>query len=323
LEKLFENIKLLNEIDDLILIHNCGVTFPSYENLKKSKSYLFQNSNNSVLQSEEVSEYLFKEKSLNKSVRIINFHNTCSSGTAALTYAWKRLRLNISKKILIISFEISNNNYFTLNSLGSLGVVNTKATSIENTMMPFDKGRSGFIKADALTYTIIENTPSCLGNPIAQILAGSTTCDAHSLTDGIESGELVAKTMSNALELSGLNASDVNYINAHGSSTYLNDLIEIRGIQKVFNSKKDLILSSTKSFFGHALCATGNLEVNSILAMFEDNFIIGNLNYQNHESSLNIQIPAQSMLSKKVEIVLKNSFGFGGYNSSIILKNMI
>lgn len=324
LERLLSPLPDLHELNDVIFIHNTGVSAPIYFHHKnKGKNYLFNSDDSNLIQPEDFVDYLKTKKNLNAKCEIINFHNTCSSATAALVYAWKRIYLGLSKKILVLGFEVSNNNFYTMTSLSSLGVMNTKALDLTSAMLPFDMRRSGFIKADALACVIVESEDSLNINPKAEILSGALTADAHSLTDGVESGELVAKTMSECLKRANVSSEQVEYINAHGSGTYLNDLIELRGIQQTFGNRKDLFLSSTKSYFGHALCATGLVEIASVLSMFEHNFIVGNLNLQNSEPEFAFQIPNSPVMNHKIKYVVKNSFGFGGYNSSILLRNSL
>jgi len=310
-------------LDDLILVHNAGPTVPSYYSLKEArKNILFEEGNHGIFHAESIIDFLKKNKGLSNQCRVINFHNTCSSGTAAAVYAWKRIRLGLSRKVLVVGFEVSNNNFYTLTSLSSLGVMNIKGQSIQEAMIPFDCRRSGFVKADALAYLLIESENDRI-TPMAEIVSGAINSDSHSLTDGVENGEMVAATMSSCLEIANLSSDQVDYINAHGSGTYLNDLIELRGIKKIFGERKNLILSSTKSYFGHALCATGLVEISSVIGMFEHDFVAGNLNLSQSEEGFPYIIPPKPILNKKLKYVLKNSFGFGGYNSSILLKNVI
>jgi 3-oxoacyl-[acyl-carrier-protein] synthase II len=323
LNSLFKDLAELSDLDCLILVHNSGPSVASYYQLQKTNtSFVYTEESKGIIHAEAVVKYLKEKKNLSSRARVINFHNTCSSGAAAVTHAHDLISGSFAKRVLIIGFEVSNNNYYILTSLASLGVMNTKATNVSEGMLPFDSRRSGFVKADGLVYILVEGEAQPLPKRIARIRGGALSADAHSLTDGIESGEQVSKTIEKCLEHSDLNASEIDYVNAHGSGTYLNDTIEYKGLRHIFNDRSDLIVSSTKSYFGHALCVTGLIEIASICAMFEDKFVVGNINSRNIDKDFNYQFPVDVKVGHTIRYALKNSFGFGGYNSSVLLENI-
>ncbi len=324
IEQLFANFddRISSNISNIIFVHNIGSSIYSYfENKYDNRSNYWQSKTSPFLREADFLDYLKIDH--NKSITL---HNTCASVTAAVAYAKKRISLGLDRSTLIIAFENSNHQIPTWTSLYNLGVLNVKNTEIEMATIPFSSQRSGFVKADALGYLLIESEDSLeeqKKNAIATICGQSITSDSYSLTDGLPDGSMVSRTMQNSINDGHLNINDIDYINAHGSGTFLNDEIEAKAIFNLFNSNKNNVkVSSTKSYFGHALCATGIVEIISVLEMFKKSFIIPNLNYDEKDStSAKINI-VKNLDHQKINYCLKNSFGFGGYNASIILKNV-
>lgn len=321
IKTLFSELPNSNDIDTVILVHNYGPNPAEYSALSLHRESLLYKEGSSLLNPSDFTSYLQQGKYLSQNFKIINFHNTCSSVAASVVLASNRLKIGIAKKVLIVAFENSNNNWLSLLALNSLGVLNTKAQNINEAIVPFSSNRAGFVKADALGFLLLESCPK--DDSIAEVLAGKYSCDSSSLTDGIEDGSMVARTMGECLKDAGIDINEVDYINAHGSGTYLNDIIEVRGIKTLFGSRaKDIYISSTKSQFGHALCATGVVEISAVCAMFESNFIAANINCDFKDKECDLNFVKQPIQNKKITTVVKNSFGFGGYNSSILLKNV-
>ena len=308
-----------NKFDLIFFVNNTTPNNISYYSIKGKKTSSFTDSESSILQPEDFLKELKAKNALAKNCSTIEFHNTCASVTSAVHYIAQRIKLQLNKKVMIIAFENTNNNPLNISAIFNLKVMNTEASSINDAIMPFSSNRKGFIKADALGYLVLENKSS---DPIAEILGGCLSSDSHSLTDGIEDGSMVEQTILKALDNSGVTPEQIDYINAHGSGTYLNDLIESRGIKRAFaDVYKNISVATTKSQFGHALAATAVVEIASVLNMMENNFLAASINSQPQDAEIDLNL-IQTPHSKKINYALKNSFGFGGYNSTIILRNL-
>ena len=305
----------------LIFINNTTPNNISFYSTKNNSLLPFNNTESSLLQPWDFINALKSKKVLSKDFQVLELHNTCASVAAAVQLASKRVKLGLNSKIMIIGFENTNNNPLTVAALFNLKVMNMTAASLETAMMPFSSKRGGFTKADCIGFLTVEKG-SADKKLVAEVLGGAVTSDSHSLTDGIEDGSMVQETIELALKQSRLKANEVDYINAHGSGTYLNDLIETRGIKRAFSQNyKSIKVATTKSQFGHALAATGIVEIASICSMMENDFIAGSINSLPRDEEIDLNIVSAPIEKQKINIALKNSFGFGGYNSVIILKN--
>jgi 3-oxoacyl-[acyl-carrier-protein] synthase II len=157
----------------------------------------------------------------------------------------------------------------------------------------------------------------------AEVCGYGLTSDAYHLTAPAPGGEGAARCMQMALRTAGLNPEDVDYINAHGTSTPFNDLYETMAVKSVFKDKaKKLMISSTKSMTGHALGAAGGLEaVYSLLAM-ERGAVPPTINYQTPDPECDLDYVPNTARDAKVGVALSNSFGFGGTNATLLFRKV-
>lgn len=311
-------------VDYIIFSHNYG---PScYEYLQQKENDFYFNPRRALSNADFI-KFFSGQSDKVKDVPYVDIHNTCASSLAAIALAKKYVEVGLAKSCLVIAYELSNNLRPLFLSLNVLGALNSTAVELDRASVPFSDDRGGFVKADAMGYTLIQTAEMAKlsqNAPISRIRGVAITSDCNSLTDGVEDGSMVESTILKCLTDSNVAAEDIGYINAHGSGTYLNDKIELSGIQKVFkNPSKTMFLSSNKSQFGHALCATGMVEVDVLTKMFQGNFIAPNLNYRTKQEKNNIFIPDKSILNQKIKFALKNSFGFGGYNACVIFENLL
>ena len=191
---------------------------------------------------------------------------------------------------------------------------------------PYDKDRDGFVMGEGAGVVVLEEYEhaKARGAKIyAEVIGYGLSGDAYHITAPSESGDGAFRCMKNALTRAGIQASDIDYVNAHGTSTPMGDEIELAAVERLFgNAAGKLAMSSTKSAVGHLLGAAGAVEaVFSILAM-RDNVAPPTLNLANPSVETAIDLVPMTAKTREINTVLSNSFGFGGTNASIIMRRV-
>jgi len=189
---------------------------------------------------------------------------------------------------------------------------------------PFDKNRDGFVIGEGAGIVILEELEHALArgaNIYGEIIGYGATGDAHHITTPAPDGEGAGRSMKLAIEDAGISPEQIDYINAHGTSTYYNDLYETLAIKEVFKEHAyTLSVSSTKSMTGHMLGATGAIEaIFSVLAI-KEGIIPPTINYETPDEQLDLDYVPNVAKKKDVQVVLSNSLGFGGHNATLIFK---
>ncbi|NQU61424.1 MAG: beta-ketoacyl-ACP synthase II [Rhodospirillales bacterium] len=196
----------------------------------------------------------------------------------------------------------------------------------EKASRPWDKDRDGFVMGDGSGVVVLEELEHAKArgaNILAEVVGYGMSGDAHHITAPAEDGNGASRCMQAALKRAGANPEDIDYINAHGTSTPLGDEIEYKAVQRVFgDAAKKLSMSSTKSAIGHLLGAAGAVEaIFSILAM-RDGVVPPTLNLDNPSVDGGIDLVPHVAKELPVKMALSNSFGFGGTNASLVFKAM-
>ncbi len=212
--------------------------------------------------------------------------------------------------------------------IGLAGFVAIKALSERNeepskASRPWDKKRDGFVMGEGAGVLLLESLEHALarGAPIyAEYLGGGISCDAHHMTDPREDGLGVALCMEQALKEAGIVKEEVNYINAHATSTLVGDLCEIHGIKQFFGDHaRHIKINATKSMIGHCLGAAGGLEAIATIKAIETGMLHPTINLEEPEEELEgIDVVLNQAQPHRVKVALSNSFGFGGHNSSLL-----
>ncbi len=189
---------------------------------------------------------------------------------------------------------------------------------------PYDRDRDGFVMGEGAGILVLEALDHALARGAtihAELVGYGLSGDAYHITSPAEDGDGAFRCMTMALRRAGLQASDIDYINAHGTSTPLGDEIELRAVERlVGDSASRLLMSSTKSSIGHLLGAAGSVEaIFSILAM-RDNIVPPTLNLDNPSVETRIDLVPHKAKRHRVDVALSNSFGFGGTNASLIFR---
>lgn len=246
----------------------------------------------------------------------------CAGGTNAIGDAFRNIRDGYQDVMIVGGCEAS------VTPLGIGGFTSMKAlsdaTDPDRASIPFDKERNGFVMGEGAGILILEELEHALkrGAHIYGEMTGyGVSCDAHHITAPLPNGEGGAYAMQNALDDAGISYDVIDYINAHGTSTHLNDLCETEAIKSVFKEHAyKLAVSSTKGHTGHCLGAAGGIEaVLSVLALKHD-FIPPTLNYQVKDEECDLNVVPNVGVKKDLHYVMSNSLGFGGHNASIIFK---
>jgi len=209
--------------------------------------------------------------------------------------------------------------------IGLAGFCQCKALSTRNddptkASRPWDKARDGFVMGEGAGVLVLETLEHALarGAPIyAEYLGGGVSCDAHHMTEPRPDGVGVAQCLQYALQDAGVKPEDVNYINAHATSTPAGDMAEVNAIKRVFANPQNIVMNSTKSMIGHCLGAAGGLEAVATIKAITDGVVHPTINLENPEDGLEFRIPTKA-LQHQVKIGISNSFGFGGHNATIV-----
>ncbi len=212
--------------------------------------------------------------------------------------------------------------------IGLSGFVACKALSERNeeptkASRPWDKKRDGFVMGEGAGVLLLESLEHALarGAPIlAEYIGGSISCDAHHMTDPRQDGLGVALCIENAIKEAGISKEDINYINAHATSTPAGDLCEVNALKKVFGPHmRNIKMNATKSMIGHCLGAAGGIEAIATIKAILTDMLHPTINLDEPEEALEgIDVVPNIAKAHKVKVALSNSFGFGGHNSSLL-----
>ena len=249
----------------------------------------------------------------------ISIVTACSGGTDAVGQAYR----NIKDGYLDVA--IAGGAEAAVGILGLSGFMVMRALSKSEdknrASIPFDAERNGFVMgegAGALILEDLEHAKKRGAHIYCEVVGYGTTCDAHHITAPIEDGSGAIACLKMATKDIDLN--DIDYINAHGTSTPLNDKIETKAIKTVLGDKKDLNISSTKSMTGHLLGASGAIEAIFIAKAIEDKFVPPTINYKEKDPLCDLNITPNVGVKKDIKIALSNSLGFGGHNAIIAFR---
>jgi len=237
----------------------------------------------------------------------------CSSSANAIMLAARLIKNGVVDRVCAGGTDALSK--FTLNGFNTLKILDN------NSCQPFDKDRKGLNLGEGAGYLILESEDIALknnSNILCEISGYANTNDAYHQTASSPNGFGAYLAMKQAFNISGILPKEINYINAHGTGTYNNDLTEGIAIEKIFVGNVPKI-SSTKPFTGHTLAAAGSIEaIFSVLAIV-NRIVIPNLNFKNKIEELNFEPIKKLIENIEINHVLSNSFGFGGNNTSLIL----
>lgn len=247
--------------------------------------------------------------------------SACASGLHAIGEAYWVIKRGDAEVMLAGGSEAA------LVPLGIAGFASMRALSTRNddpehASRPFDANRDGFVPAEGAGVLVLEELSHALARgakPLAEIRGYGATCDAYHITAPCDDGAGAAAAMTAALRQAGLAASDIDYINAHGTSTPLNDLVETKAIKLAFAaSARRVAISSTKAQTGHMLGAAGGFESAVCVRALQEGIIPGTMNYETPDPECDLDYVPNAYRRQALESVLKVNLGFGGHNAAII-----
>lgn len=190
----------------------------------------------------------------------------------------------------------------------------------EKASRPWDKGRDGFLMGEGsgvIVLETLEHAEARGAKILAEYLGGGVSCDAYHMTEPRSDGEGVALCIQNALHDAGVQAEDVNYINAHATSTPAGDMAEVNALKKIFNHPEAIVMNATKSMIGHSLGAAGGLEAIATVKAITEGVVHPTINLDDPEEGIGFKLPTQA-LQHSVNVAISNSFGFGGHNATLV-----
>lgn len=243
--------------------------------------------------------------------------SACASSGHAVADAYNQIILN-NADIMVAGGAEAAITPLAFSGFISLQALSTKNDEPKKASRPFDAERDGFIMAEGSGMLILEEYEHAKkrgAEILAEIAGYGYNDDAFHITAPVETGEGAAKCMKLAVERSKKNLEDVDYINAHGTSTKLNDVMETRAIKQVFGDHADnLLISSTKSMTGHMLGAASAVELITTIMSMNKGILHPTINYANSDPECDLNYIPNEAMKKEIDFALSNSFGFGGHN---------
>ncbi|MDC7220255.1 MAG: beta-ketoacyl-ACP synthase II [Spirochaetales bacterium] len=247
----------------------------------------------------------------------------CASGTDAIGYALNTIRTGMAD-IMVTGGTEATITEFAVGSFNKLLALSTRNDDPKAACRPFDKDRDGFIMGEGAGILILEELEHAKkrGATIYAELAGyGMTCDADHLTAPDPEGKGGAESMRIAVKDAGLEMEDIDYINAHGTSTPVNDPCETLAIKAAFGDHaKKIKISSTKAMHGHMLGATGGVEAIVCIKAINDSYVPPTLNLEEPDEKCDLDYVPNKGIEMEVNAALSDNLGFGGHNGSIVFK---
>ena len=251
----------------------------------------------------------------------INVVTACASGTNSVGEAFRTIQYGDADVMLAGGSEAS------ITPMGIAGFASLNALSLSDDKtrcsIPFDKDRNGFVMGEGAAILVLEELEHALkrGAKIyAEVVGYGCSADAYHITSPDETGEGAARAMLNACNDAGVPTDDIDYINAHGTSTHHNDLFETKAIKLTFGEHAyDIMINSTKSMTGHLLGAAGAIELVACAKELEDDFVQATVGLKETEEEMDLDYCKESR-NADIRYALSNSLGFGGHNACVLLK---
>lgn len=256
-------------------------------------------------------------------LRGVNFtiSAACASGSHSIGLGYMMIKQGLQDMVLCGGAQETN--YYAMASFDALSAFSVRMDEPTKASRPFDRDRDGLIPSGGAAALILEDYDHAVArgaNILCELVGYGFSSNGGGISEPSDEGSVIA--MSRAMKDAGLVADDIDYINAHATSTLQGDMYEAKALNRLFNGKRALI-SSTKSMTGHECWMAGASEIVYSIIMMQNNFVAPNINFENpdeYSEKLNLTSKTVDM---EVNTILSNSFGFGGTNSALIIKQII
>ncbi len=253
-------------------------------------------------------------------LRGVNFtvSSACASGSHSIGLGFMMIKQGLQEMVLCGGAQETN--YYSMASFDALGAFSVRMDEPEKASRPFDKDRDGLIPSGGAAALVLEDYDHAVArgaNILAEVVGYGFSSNGGGISQPSDDGSVLA--MSRALNCAGVEAEDIDYINAHATSTHQGDMYEAIALDRLFHGKHALI-SSTKGMTGHECWMAGASEIVYSTLMMQNNFVAPNVNFDNpdeYSEKLNI---AATTIETEINTILSNSFGFGGTNSALVIK---
>ncbi|MGP1453172.1 MAG: beta-ketoacyl-[acyl-carrier-protein] synthase family protein [Segatella oris] len=253
-------------------------------------------------------------------LRGVNFtiSAACASGSHSIGLGFMLIKQGLQDMVLCGGAQETN--YYSMASFDALGAFSIRMDEPTKASRPFDRDRDGLIPSGGAASLVLEDYEHAKArgaNILAEVVGYGFSSNGGGISQPSDDGSVIA--MTRALEMSDVEADDVDYINAHATSTHQGDMYEAMALNRMFEGKHALI-SSTKSMTGHECWMAGASEAVYSILMMQNNFVAPNINFENPDEYSEKMNLATATVETEVNTVLSNSFGFGGTNSALVLK---
>ena len=254
--------------------------------------------------------------------KCFNVVTACATGTHSIGEAFRSIQYGEADVMVAGGAEAS------ITPIGIAGF--TSLTALNTTedasraSIPFDEDRNGFVMGEGAGVVVLESLEHAKArgaNILAEVVGYGATCDAFHITSPAEDGSGAARAMENAMKDAGMAAEDIDYVNAHGTSTHHNDLFETKAIRLALGDHAEKVkINSTKSMIGHLLGAAGGVEFITCVKSIQDGFVHATVGLEKPGEGCDLDYTMGDGVSMNVDVAISNSLGFGGHNASILLK---
>lgn len=249
--------------------------------------------------------------------------SACATSAHAIGEAWRMIREGDADAFLAGGSEAAVVP-LGLGGFGAMKALSTRNDAPEKASRPFDRDRDGFVMGEGAGVLVLESLERARergARIYGEVLGYGLTADAYHMTSPPENGEGAQRCMRMALKKAGIAPEEIDYVNAHGTSTPVGDLCEVRAVKAVFGEHaKKLSVSSTKSMTGHLLGAAGAVESIVCALAINHGVVPPTINLDNPDEGCDLDFTAHTARERKVTTCLNNSFGFGGHNASLVLR---
>ena len=254
--------------------------------------------------------------------KCFNVVTACATGTHSIGEAFRSIQYGEADVMVAGGAEAS------ITPIGIAGF--TSLTALNTTedasraSIPFDEDRNGFVMGEGAGVVVLESLEHAKArgaNILAEVVGYGATCDAFHITSPAEDGSGAARAMENAMKDAGITAEDIDYVNAHGTSTHHNDLFETKAIKLALGDHAQKVkINSTKSMIGHLLGAAGGVEFITCVKSIQDGFVHATAGLKKPGEGCDLDYTMGDGVSMNVDVAISNSLGFGGHNASLIVK---